>query len=94
MRQKLTHARMILENTLNTIGSITAQAERLAQVGNIPSDLAESFHCQLGNISSDIRNYFLTSCKLLSLSDDIRSMVSYFRTVFIYLSTLILLDQS
>ena len=75
LRQKLMHARMILEKTLDTLDDLKAFARRLAYYGQLHPHDTGTLQTELHNISSETKNHYLTSCKILSLSEDVRLMV-------------------
>ena len=75
LRTNLDHARFILENTIETVASLRAHADQVAQICALKTSMITSFHCELESIASELRHQFLTACKLLRLSDDIRLMV-------------------
>lgn len=77
LRQKLDHARFILENTLSTVASLKVHAKKVAQIITLSTSVHHSFQNELENISSELRNHFLTACKLLRLLEAIRLMVNF-----------------
>ncbi|KAL8998433.1 MAG: hypothetical protein Q9188_006097 [Gyalolechia gomerana] len=74
LRQKLNHARYILENTQDTLASIKSHAQKVVQSSNLPTLETESLQYRLENVSSELCNYLSITCKLLRFSQDIRLM--------------------
>ncbi|KAL2038549.1 hypothetical protein N7G274_008596 [Stereocaulon virgatum] len=74
LSRKLSHAHLILENTLDTISSLKLFADKVTQMTNSSRSVVDSFQSELQDISSELRSYLLTSRKLLDFSEDIKLM--------------------
>lgn len=76
VRQKLHHARMILDGTLRTIAAIASHVEATWKVaGDTPTALHNLFLRELRNISYDLHAHRSTATELLDLSADITATV-------------------
>lgn len=76
VRRKLSHAHLILDNTLATIDSLRTLAVKVTQLIVPPDSVVESFQCKLQDLSGELRNLRQTSRKLLLQSEDINLMVN------------------
>ena len=75
MRQKLNHARAILEALMDVIASISRCSATLEGQTSYDSSVQLAFQTDLNNISNDLRNHERIVKKLLAFSEDIRLMV-------------------
>lgn len=64
-------------NTRATINIIATFENSIAQEKRALPDIHDEFQLKLNNISREVDNYILTTDKLLRISDDLKSMVSF-----------------
>ncbi|KAL8678043.1 MAG: hypothetical protein Q9186_005574 [Xanthomendoza sp. 1 TL-2023] len=74
VRKKLSHAHLILDNTLATIDSLRTLANKVTLLIGPPDSIVESFQSKLQDLSGELRNLRQTSRKLLLQSEDINLM--------------------
>lgn len=82
-RGKLSHALNILLNTKDTVGLIGDHSRGMVHSESIAEAEQRDFQRDLDNLSRDVQCYIQTSQKLLRVSDDLKSMVSLQRPIWV-----------
>lgn len=77
IRRKLQYALSIIENTNQTVKSMTMHEEALAKLAHLHQICRVQFRCEINNMSGDLSNYKHTAHRLIGFCNDIQTMVEY-----------------